>query len=327
MIHGRGMLLGLALGLVAAAACAADKPYRAPRTAFGAPQLEGVWTNATYTQLERPKEFKGLTASASEAKAFEARLATTGGVNIPREADTLGQADSEFPETGGGMTRIRGEIRTSHIVEPADGKIPWTEAARRQLHIGEHDWQRFDNPEQRSDNERCLAAASTGAPILSSEDANVLQILQTRDHVVVLTEKYHDARIIRLPGAPSPNGPPSWLGDSVGHWEGDTLVATTANLRPGVTGHGDDLSLSPDTRIDERFTRIAPGEILYEFTVTDPSLFARPWRGEMVFATSPGRWFEYACHEGNYSIVTILQAARLGRQPEPKSDVAKVATP
>jgi hypothetical protein len=328
MIHTRAMLLALAVGLVAATACAADKAYRAPRTVFGAPQLEGVWTNSTYTQLERPKEFKALAATPAEAKAFEARLKTTGGVNIPKEADTLGQADSEFPETGGGMSRIRGEIRTSHIVEPADGKIPWTEAARKRLHIDEHGWQGYDNPEQRSENERCLAAASTGAPILSSEDANVLQILQTRDHVVVLTEKYHDARIIRLPGAPAPHGPSSWLGDSVGHWEGDTLVATTTNLRAGVTGHGDDLSLTDATRVDERFTRIAPGEVLYEFTVTDPSLFSRPWRGEMLFTTSPGRWFEYACHEGNYSIVTILQAARLGRQPEPKADApSKAAAP
>jgi len=329
LIHVRAMLLALAVSLAASAGSAADKPYRAPRTAFGAPQLEGVWTNGTYTQLERPKEFKALAASPAEAKAFEARLATTGGVNIPREADTLGQADSEFPETGPGMTRIRGEIRTSHIVEPADGKIPWTEAARKRLHIDEHGWQSYDNPEQRSQNERCLAAASTGAPILSSEDANVLQILQTREHVVVLTEKYHDARIIRLPGAPAPQGPASWLGDSVGHWEGDTLVATTGNLRAGVTEHGDDLALSAETRVDERFTRIAPGQILYEFTVTDPSLFSRPWRGEMLFTTSPGRWFEYACHEGNYSIVSILQAARLGRQPESKAkpDGAPAATP
>jgi hypothetical protein len=311
VIDRRQFLLPLAAcGLAGPAAAAmAD---RTPRTRDGAPSLEGVWTNASYTELQRPKAFKSLVATPDEAKAWEASLAKTGGVNVPE--DPLGQAQSEFPETGAGLARIRGQIRTSLIVDPVDGQIPYSAAARKKLHIGEHDWRPFDNPEDRPHNERCLAAAPTGAPILSSEDANVLQILQTREYVVVLTEKYHDARIIRLGGAPAPNGPRSWLGDSEGRWEGETLVVHTANLPPGVIAHGDDLYLSGESRIVERFTRISPRRILYEFTVTDPSLFSQAWRAEMVFDATASRWFEYACHEGNYSIVNILAAARLGRQ-------------
>jgi hypothetical protein len=323
----RRTFLTLTLAAAAGPALAVQKPYRAPRTAYGAPELEGLWTNATYTELQRPEGLKGPTATPAEAQAWEARLSKTGGVNIPPAADRLGQAQSEFPETGSGLSRIRGEIRTSHIVDPPDGQIPWTEAAKRDLRIGQHGGRGYDNPEDRPHNERCLAAASTGAPILSSEDANVLQILQTRDHVVVLTEKYHDARIIRLPDAPARRGPQSWLGDSTGRWEGETLTAVTEGFPPGVIEHGDDLYLSGQSRVEERFTRISAGEILYEFTVADPYLFARPWRGEMVFRASPGAIFEYACHEGNYSLTNILAAARLGRQPERKPAPTQTAGP
>jgi hypothetical protein len=226
--------------------------------------------------------------------------------------------ESEFPETGTGLARVRGEIRSSWIVDPPDGRLPWTDGARKALHIGGGaSWRSFDNPEDRPFNERCLAAASTGAPILSSQDANLLQILQTPSHAVILTEKYHDARIVPL--GPTAAGPRSWLGDSQGRWEGETLVVHTENLRPGVIDHGEDLLLSDQSRIDERFTRIAPREILYAFTVTDPALFTRPWRAEMVLTASDGAVFEYACHEGNYSMFNILTAARLGRQPDRRS--------
>jgi hypothetical protein len=312
LIDRRQLLLPLAACALGLPAAAAPRPYRAPRTRSGAPELEGLWTNASYTELQRPDAFKALVTNEAEARAWEAKLAKSGGVDVPE--DPLGQAQSEFPETGAGLARIKGQIRTSLIVDPADGQVPYSDAAKKRLHIGEHGWQSYDNPEDRSHNERCLAAAPTGAPILSSEDANVLQILQAPDHIVVLTEKYHDARIIRLPGAPALRGPRSWLGDSAGHWEGDTLVVRTGNLPAGVIGHGDDLYLSGESDILERFTRTAPKQILYEFTVADPSLFTQPWRGEIVFNASPGAIFEYACHEGNYSIVSILAAARLGRQ-------------
>jgi hypothetical protein len=303
-------------GSAIAGPAAAARPYRAPRTRFGAPDLEGTWSCASFTTLERPDELKSLVLSPAEAAAWEGKLGKTHGLNIPN--DPVGQLESEFPETGGGLARIRGQVRSSWIIDPPDGKIPWTEAAKKALHVGSHGWRAFDNPEDRPHNERCLAAASTGAPILSSEDANVLQIVQTPEHVVILTEKYHDARVAPLGAAAARS--PSWLGDSVARWEGDTLVVRTGNFRAGITDHGDDLFLSDRSRVDERFTRIGPREILYEFAVTDPALFTQTWRAEMLFNASPGALFEYACHEGNYSLPTILQAARLGNQPKRASE-------
>lgn len=305
--------LGTAL-LTAAPVWAGAKAWRAPRTAHGAPQLEGLWTGASYTPLERPDDFKTLTATPEQARAYEAKVAGTGGVNIPPEADPLGQGTSEFPESGAGLARIRGEIRTSIIIDPADGKIPWSEAGKKR-----RPRYSFDGPEARPDNERCLAASTTGAPTVPAEDANVLQILQTRDEIVLLSERYHDARIIRMT-PPPPHAPRGWLGQSHGRWDGDTLVVRTQNLPDRIIGHGDDVFLSGDTVVDERFTRVGPSEILYQFTVTDPGLFTQPWRGEVLLHPSAGRYFSYDCHEGNYSIVSILQAARLGRQDPPKAE-------
>jgi hypothetical protein len=309
------MLRRTLLGLLAAGAAA--RPSLAAPRAPRKRDLEGLWTVATYTELERPKELKSLVLAPEDGRAWEAKLATTQGVNIP--SDPIGQLDSEFPETGSGLTRIKGELRGSIIVDPEDGKLPWSKEGKALVGIEPRRRRGYDGPEARPHNERCLAAASTGAPILPSEDANVLQILQARDHVVVLTEKYHDARIIRLGGAPAPRAVHSWLGESVGRWEGNTLVVETQGFRPGLSDHGDNLTLSGDSQVTERFTRVAADEILYAFTVTDPALFSRPWRGELAFKPSPGAIYEYACHEGNYSLTNILAAARLGRQPEPKA--------
>jgi len=318
VIDRRKFVLPLAACALAEPAVAATKPYRAPRTRLGQPDLEGYWTNASYTELERPKEFKTLAIGPEEARAWEAKLAKTGGVNVP--SDPLGQATSEFPEAGSGMARIRGEIRSSFIVDPPDGQMPYTEDAKKRAGLGKHRRERYDSPEERPHPERCLASEAAGAPISNAPDTNVLQVVQTRDAVVLIAEKYHDARIVRLGPEPATPGPKSWMGDSWGRWEGETLVVRTGNVRPGLIERGTGLVFSGDTVVEERFTRTGPAEILYEFTVTDPSLFTRSWRAEMVFGASPGRWFEYACHEGNYSLVSILAAARQGRQEPPEAE-------
>jgi hypothetical protein len=316
--------------LLAAAAAghglAAPKPWRAPRTRSGAPDLEGTWTNATYTELERPKEFKTLVIGEAEARAWEAKLAPSGGVNVGK--DELGQATSEFPESGSGMMRIRGEIRSSQIVDPQDGQIPYSEDGKKAAGLGKYRRSAYDHPEQRPQPERCLTSEGAGAPIFTAPDTNLLQIVQTPDLIVMVAEKYHDVRVVRLGGGPpSPTLPRSWFGESWGAWEGETLVVRTAHVRPGVFERGTGLYTSGETKTVERFTRTAPDEIFYEFAVEDPSLFTRPWRGELLFKTSPGRIFEYACHEGNYSLVHILAAARQGRQPEPKAAEAAKARP
>jgi hypothetical protein len=313
VIDRRSLFLPLAALALGSPAIAAPR-WRAPRTALGAPDVEGYWTTSSYTELERPDAFKTLVAPPDEARKWEAKLARTGGVNVPQ--DPLGQAQTEFPETGSGLMRIRGEARTSWIVDPADGKIPYSEAGKKRLHIGEKDYRRgYDNVEVRPLEERCLNSGASGAPILPSPDANVLQIVQTRDAVLILTERYHDARIIHL--GPVDPAPRSWLGTSVGRWEGDTLVVHTEGFRDAITERGDELRISGETRVDERFTRTGPGEIRYEFTVTDPTLFSAAWRCETVLTASRARLFEYACHEGNYSLTSILSAARQGNQPGP----------
>ena len=275
--------------------------------------LNGVWTHAWYTRLERPRAFKALVATPAEAEAFEAPRRAHHGELIAKE-DVLGQAESEFPDNGPGLARIRGEIRSSWIVDPPNGKIPWIEEARHRLGIDDPDKESvansLDNVEARPTDERCLTASGSGAPLLNSHDANVLQIVQTPDHVLIATENNHEVRIVRIGGpAPRPATPPSWWGVSTGHWEGATLVVETSGLRPGVTKLNDELSLTDHSRVVERFTRTGPAEITYLFEVEDPTLFTRPWRGEMVFRPAPGI-YEYACHEGNYSLPGILSAAR-----------------
>jgi hypothetical protein len=315
VIDRRQLLLPLAAcALAGPAAVAAARP-RAPRTRWGRPSFEGVWTNATYTELERPQELKSLVVTPEAARAWEARLVKTGGVNVPE--DPLGQAQSEFPESGSGLMRVRGEIRGSIIVDPPDGQIPYSKAGKAAVGIEPRRRRGYDDPEARPQNERCLTAEGAGAPILPAADTNVLQIVQTPDFIVLHSEKYHDARIVRMSGARGGRLSGSWLGESRGRWDGDTLVVETDHLRDGYTMRADGFYVSSSTRVEERFTRTGPGEIAYSFTVSDPALFSQAWRGELVFTPSRGRIYEYACHEGNYSLINILGAARLGRQPAP----------
>jgi len=249
--------------------------------------------------------------------------------------DVLGQNESEFPDNGPGLARIRGEIRSSWIVDPADGKVPWTEEARKRLYVGGHPPEDYDNVEARDTDERCLTTPGAAAPILNSHDANLIQIVQAPGWLAIVGEKNHDTRIVRLEGAGGgPNlaglgagGLGSWSGASVGHWEGATLVVRTTGLRPGLTKIHDDLTLSDRARVVERFTRTGPTEITYLFEVDDPTLFTRPWRGEMVFRPAEGQLYEYACHEGNYSLPSILRAARQGNQTPaaPEKAAAEVA--
>lgn len=315
MVDRRALMASFAAWAMAGPALAA-KPYRTPRTRFGAPDLEGLWTNASYTELERPGDLKSLVVSPEDAKAWEAKLAKSGGVNVG--PDPVGQGGSEFPESGSGLARIKGEIRGSWIVDPPDGQLPYTEAARKRLKSPPYRHSDYDDPEQRPMAERCLTADATGAPMISSPDTNVLQILQTRDAIVLVSEKYHDARVVRLGGGSAPNAPRSWMGECEGRWDGETLVVTTTRLRTGLQERSWGFWLSGEARVEERLTRIGPDEIFYEFSVDDPSLYKQVWRGEMVFRATRGPMFEYACHEGNYGIVNILGAARLGNQPAPK---------
>jgi hypothetical protein len=320
MIDRRGMLAGLGAACAAAghalARPAAVSPFVSPSG------LDGTWTNAWYTKLQRPRAFKTLVATATEANAYEApRRAGHGELSDPVH-DEVGQNESEFPDNGPGLARIHGEPRTSWIVDPPDGRIPWTPEGRKRMELDKGPDARstavnLDNYEARDTDERCLTTNSAGAPLINSHDANLMQIVVTRGHVTLVTEKNAEVRIIRLAGAgrgaamPDPGpGLGARYGVSVGRWEGRTLVVETAGLRPGLNKIADDLSLSEHARVTERFTRTGPAEITYLFEVSDPTLFTQVWRGEEVFRPAEGRLFEYACHEGNYGLPNILAGAR-----------------
>ncbi|PZQ62488.1 MAG: hypothetical protein DI570_10535 [Phenylobacterium zucineum] len=271
--------------------------------------LDGLWTVATYTELERPEGLKTLVLDDATARAWETKLAATGGVNVGGP-DHIGQAASEFPETGSGLMRIDGQIRSSIIIDPADGQIPYTKAGKAAVGIEPRRRLSVDDPEGRPHSERCLASENGGAPILPSPDTNLVQIVQTADWVAIHSEKFHDVRVVRIGAPRDPAVRPSWLGQSVGRWEGRTLVVETEGFHAGYTERAFGFFISERTRVVERFTRAGPRAIRYAFEVSDPQLYEQPWRGELMFGVSPQPMFEYACHEGNYSLANVLAGGR-----------------
>ena len=275
------------------------------------PDLEGVWSNRSLTTLERRPVFKGLTLSEAEARALEKTL--DGRPAIP--ADDVGQAETEWWEPGLALARMDGQARTSWIVEPEDGRLPYSEAGLNKLNTAlAGNLTAFDGPELRPGPERCLmgGGGSNGPPIQNPVYNGNYRIVQTPDHVVIVAEMVMDARVIPLrPAPPLPEAMRPWTGDPTGRWEGGTLVVETRGLHPGAAWRMPSrLYLSKDARVVERFTRVAPDALRYDFTVEDPAVFTRPWRAEMILRPATAPMFEYACHEGNYSLSATLAGAR-----------------
>jgi hypothetical protein len=206
---------------------------------------------------------------------------------------------------------VRGEARTSWITYPEDGRIPFTEAGQERRRMAYDRSRTNDGPEGRSLGERCLIGfGSTGGPPMNNVLYNNLyQIVQTEDYLMIVVEMVHDARIIPINGEHRPAELQQWLGDSVAHWEGDTLVVETVNMHPQQAARNA-APLSEQGRIIERFSRYSDDQILYEFEVTDPAYYSETWRGEMSFNSTDTRPYEYACHEGNYGLIGILAGAR-----------------
>lgn len=298
----------------------------ARRSSIGS--LDGLWSMGSWTDLERPPDAPHLVLSPAEAEAFMAPRRALGGMLAAKPGE-VGQAENEYIDRGDGLARVKGELRSSWIVEPADGRIPYRPEvfAKLEKHR-DTPLRRFDDPEELAGTERCVASIGAGAPLIGGPDSNLLQIVDTGACVAILVEKYHDVRVIHC-GGPEPAGAPAtWLGNSVGRWEGRTLVVETRGFRPGINHRGQRTYETGETEVSERFTRAGPKELFYEFTVRDPSIYTQPWRGEMVFRAQTGRIFEYACHEGNYSLPGMLagarQAEREAAAPQAKpADVAK----
>jgi hypothetical protein len=300
---------GLALGPGVAAAAAAPHAYHAPRTVHGQPDLQGIWTNVTVTRLER-RPGAALTVPP-EREAAEERAQIESFMHPP--GDIIDARATEWQPLYR-AARIGGRVRTSFIVSPADGRLPYRPGVREAIgaKLGVLD-EVTDNPEDRLTGERCLTGAG-GPPIVNPNAAGAKQIVQTGDEVAILSESNHDVRIVRLgsPGHPPVHAPAAmrtWMGDSIGWWEKDTLVVETINLHPEETLR-QGFALSPAARITERFTRTSNTELLYSYEVDDPATYTQVWRAELPFMADPAPIFEYACNEGNYSLEGILAGAR-----------------
>lgn len=305
--------------LVAQGLAAGQRPrWTPPRTPDGRPDLQGIWTNATLTPLERPTELAGKQVlSPAEAAAYEKDLLLHANRDIRNGPDDVGAYNELWFDRG---TKIVGGRRTSLIVNPPDGRVPpLTPEAQKKVDAENANVKLHpaDGPEDRPLAERCLLWPTAGPPMLPEAYNNNYQILQAPGYVAIVIEMIHDVRIIPTDGRP--HLPPSirqWMGDPRGHWEGNTLVVETTNF----TGKTGDLSAGmqrstfrgsdENLRLIERFTRVDPETMMYEFTVDDPTAFTKPWTAQIPMTKYGGRLFEYACHEGNYALSSILAGAR-----------------
>ena len=304
--------------------------YKPPRTADGHPDLQGVWTNASLTRLERDAKFGGrVILTEPEAAELEGRnkaLVDLGNRSTDPKATVKdlpsdcsdGRGDdcnynAGWTDPGTTVMRVAGKPHSAFITTTPDGKVsPLTPEARARVQAqlaGRRTAKINDNPETRSLGERCILSFgnSAGPVMLPLLYNNIYEIVQTRDHLAIEVEMVHDVRTIRL-GAKThlPALIRPWMGDSIGRWEGDTLVIETTNYHPGQSFRG----ASEHLKVTERLTRVGPDRIHYGFWVEDPTVFTQPWGGEYEFARSAGPLYEYACHEGNYGLVGILAGAR-----------------
>ncbi len=291
-------------------------PFRTPD---GQPDLQGTWTFKTITPLERPPALEGRAAlTAEEAVAYEEaenrRLnrdlvdPEVGGAGYPPVSQGGVVAYNEFWYDRG--SELTEDHRTSLIVDPPNGRLPpltaEAEARReaRRAYQGEHpadSWLDI-NPQV-----RCLMANNGGPPMVPGAYNNNVQIVQNRDHVVLLNEMIHNTRILPLDGRPPlPQDVPQWAGTSISHWEGETLVVETTNFRAERIFR----ESSTNLRLIERFTRVDADRLLYEFTAEDPTTWTRPWTAVVPMTRIDGPLFEFACHEGNYGLAGILGGAR-----------------
>ena len=307
------------LGLAGIAAGQAS--WKPARTADGQPDLQGIWTNATLTPLQRPAELGNKQFfTEDEAAAFEKQRVEQN--DVDRVEGARGEADlarraynNVWFDRGNRVVKSR---RTSLIVDPPDGRVPpfTPEAQRRadalRAHLAQHP---ADGPEDRYLTERCILFGATGPPMLPEPYNNNYEIVQGPGYVTILSEMNHDVRLIPLDGRPHlAAGMAQWKGNSRGRWEGDTLVVDTSSFRfndQSRFGVGYLSGLTDQNlHVVERFRRVAADTILYQATVDDPTVYTKPWSVEISMSKRNEPIFEYACHEGNYGMFGILSGAR-----------------
>jgi len=308
-----GWLMPLSVGAQAPNDTSADNVYTPPRTPFGQPDLQGFWTNATYTPLERPddvtqafytpEELAERLARAAARESAQTVLGTTADVHYDFTQFGLDRSQSTFAE----------DLRTSLIVDPPNGRIPpmTAEGKRRNAEREAARGGRWDSAQDNQLDDRCIIMRGSGPPMMNTSYNSNYQIVQMPGYLMILVEMIHDVRIIPLDGRPQPHSRlRQWMGTSRGRWEGDTLVVETTNFN----GKNPFWGSSENMRVIERFTRVAEDSIRYTFTVEDESTWVRPWTGELQMKATQGPLFEHACHEGNYGLYNTLVGARLEEQ-------------
>jgi hypothetical protein len=314
-----------------------DPNYKTPRTSFGVPDLQGVWSSASLTTMTRasgrnagigvdtlvipPERIAQVTNNAGYTKSAadsQKRTDPKSGVFTDKDADA--GYNAFWIDPGSEFAKVNGEWRSSWITEPASGQIPYNRGGNAAVGFRMNQATTVNNtgPEIRGYGDRCLISFGNqgGPPLTNAMYNNNIQLTQTPDYVVLDIEMNHDARIIRIakPGetvSAKPANIRQWFGDSVGRWEGDTLVVETRNLHP-MQARGR-VPLSDKGVVIERFKRVSDVEIDYQFEVNDPVNYSQVWKGQMPLRKSKEKVFEYACHEGNYALPGILRGMAQGR--------------
>lgn len=295
---------------LAAAAAFSQTSYKPSRTVDGHPDLQGIWNIGTVTPFEQPAELGGKQFfTPDEARVWEKSMVERNNKDQRQagtEQDVANAYNDAWWEQG---THVVRTLRTSIISDPADGHVPALTAAARDAQATRNEPLRHPpaGPEDRSLAERCLFFGQEGPPMASGPYNNNFQIVQSPGYVAIINEALHDTRVIPVDGSPHlPASVRLWLGDSRGHYEGDTLVIETTNFTGRNSYRGSDANL----RVTERISRMNAETLLYQFTIDDATAFTQPFSGEYTPVAGTGPIYEYACHEGNYALANMLKGAK-----------------
>jgi hypothetical protein len=314
-ISRRSRLVGATLTVLGGLLWIQSAGAQTPRTPDGKPDLQGIWNFSTATPFERPPELAGKEfLTPAEAAEYVKKIVAGRNKDVrgqSAQADVESAYNDFWWDQG---DQLVGTLRTSLVVDPKNGRLPaLTAQGQKRAAASGAAWVGSpDGPENRSLAERCIMGFNAGPPMAPSAYNNNVQIVQTRDHVMLLNEMIHHARVIALDNRrPLPGQLRMWGGDSRARWDGETLVVTTTNFRGEGTGQvvlrgtsGDKLTLT------ERFRRTGPNALLYEFTVEDVDTWVAPWTVQLPMTRTDEPIYEYACHEGNYGMFNMLKGAR-----------------
>ncbi|MEZ5488727.1 MAG: hypothetical protein R3F50_00210 [Gammaproteobacteria bacterium] len=283
-----------------------DSAYQAPRTEHGQPDLQGVWGTRFNTLLERPEGLP-LVLGPEQAAGFAQAVHQQGGLDGNTDPDI----DNFGPPV---LAMVKGEYRSSIIVHPENGRLPYNEFGARSAAYGYFEGTGFDHPEQRPGVERCIEA--WGSPPMRAFSYQLYHgIVQTPDKIAFFSEENAPLRVIHMDGQGRPDAIRTMEGHSIGRWEGDTLVVETTHYDADIPARatmGRPMLLSGDAHVTERFTRVSDTELFYQYTVDDPVYYSEPWRGEYSLTRDDsGHIYEYSCHEGNYSMTGALRGERV----------------